>query len=426
MMRYLIKQIEILNNDHHFQKKEFLSITKGKLKEHSNNDLLNEKLKYEIIDGQGCIFLPVVTDLYADLKTPGQEYKSILDQEISAATAGGITTVCCQPDTDPVLDEPSLIKDLITKANKVFPINIKPIAAITKDLEGQHIAEMKELYDAGAIGFSQAEKSIINTKVLLRAFEYAKTFGFTLFLRASENFLTENTFANESAIATRLGIRGSNKNAEVIEVLKYIALSKEIGTKIHLSKISCRESLEIIARAKNENINVSCDVSINQLLFTDQDIDLYNSNYHLSPPLRSKSDQDSILESIELNIIDAVCSDHRPVEDDKKRLPFEESEKGASSFETFIPLIFKAAKIHRLNLEHLLSKISYSPYKIVYGERYDYLNNKNTDFCIYNKSQNWVASPNELKSSGKNVPFNWELEGRVTHTFIDGIKIYQL
>jgi len=193
-----------------------------------------------------------------------------------------------------------------------------------------------------------------------------------------------------------------------------------------LSKISCRESLEIIARAKNENINVSCDVSINQLLFTDQDIDLYNSNYHLSPPLRSKSDQDSILESIELNIIDAVCSDHRPVEDDKKRLPFEESEKGASSFETFIPLIFKAAKIHRLNLEHLLSKISYSPYKIVYGERYDYLNNKNTDFCIYNKSQNWVASPNELKSSGKNVPFNWELEGRVTHTFIDGIKIYQL
>jgi len=260
MMRYLIKQIEILNNDHHFQKKEFLSIIKGKLKEHANNDLLNEKLKYEIIDGRDCIFLPVVTDLYADLKTPGQEYKSILDQEISAATAGGITTVCCQPDTDPVLDEPSLIKDLITKANKVFPINIKPIAAITKDLEGQHIAEMKELYDAGAIGFSQAEKSIINTKVLLRAFEYAKTFGFTLFLRASENFLTENTFANESAIATRLGIRGSNKNAEVIEVLKYIALSKEIGTKIHLSKISCRESLEIIARAKNENINVSCDV----------------------------------------------------------------------------------------------------------------------------------------------------------------------
>ena len=407
-MSYLIKQIEILNNDHQFRKKEFLSLTKGKLKEHTDNDFLNEKLKYEIIDGQNCIFIPVVTDLYADLKTPGQEYKSILDQEISAATAGGITTVCCQPD------------------NKVFPINIKPMAAITKDLEGQQIAEMKELYDAGAIGFSQAEKSIINTKVLLRAFEYAKTFGFTLFLRASENFLIENTFANESAIATRLGIRGSNKNAEVIEVLKYIALSKEIGTKIHLSKISCRESLEIIARAKNENINVTCDVSINQLLFTDQDIDLYNSNFHLSPPLRSKSDQDSILESIELDIIDAICSDHHPVEDDKKKLPFEESERGASSFETFIPLTFKAAKIHRLNLEHLLSKISYSPYKIVYGESYDYLNNKNTDFCIYNKSQNWVASPTELKSSGKNIPFNWEIEGRVTHTFIDGMKIYQL
>ena len=285
---------------------------------------------------------------------------------------------------------------------------------------------MKELFDAGAIGFSQAEQPIIDTKVLLRAFEYAKTFGFTLFLRPTENYLSRNTFVNESSIATRLGLKGSNRNSEIIEILKYLALSKDIGTKIHLSKISCKESLEIIEKAKNENINVTCDVSINQLLFSEQDIDGYDTNYHLIPPLRSKNDQKEIFNSIQNDVIDAISSDHCPVDLDKKMLPFEESEPGASSFETFLPLIFKIAQDHQINITKLLSKISLEPYKILNNKKYDLNKCSNIDFCLYDESLSWIPSKSLIKTSGKNIPFEYELQGRVSHTFVDGEKIYEL
>ena len=424
-MKYLIKNINVFDSNSEIQTNQNIYISKGKIENFSYNKNNNDK-KCQIIDGANKLLVPVITDLYSNLKTPGEEHRSILDQEISAAIAGGITNVCCQPATDPVLDEPSLIKDLISKANKIFPINIKPFAAITKNLAGEQLSEMKELFDAGAIGFSQAEKPIIDTKVLLRAFEYAKTFGFTLFLRPTENYLSKNTYANESSIATRLGLKGSNRNSEIIEILKYIALSKDIGTKIHLSKISCKESLEIIEKAKNENINVTCDVSINQLLFSEQDIDGYNTDFHLVPPLRSKIDQKEIFNNIENDVIDAISSDHCPVDLDKKMLPFEESEPGASSFETFLPLIFKIAQDQQINITKLLSKISLEPYKILNNKKYDLNKCANIDFCLYDESQSWIPSQSSIKTSGKNIPFEYELQGRVSHTFVDGEKIYEL
>lgn len=422
-MNYILKDFQLLNSSNKLEKIPFISIKNKKAKRLENIEM-EKNSDHEVIDGNNLIIIPSVTDLFSNLKTPGQEYKSILDKEISAAVAGGVTNICCHPDTEPVLDEPSLIKDLITKANKIFPINIKPLAAITRNLEGLHISEMKELYDAGAVGFSQGEKSIVNTKVLLRAFEYAKTFEFTLFLRPNDRFLSENTYVDESSIATRLGIKGSSKNTEIIEVLKFISLSKQIGTKIHLSKISCKESLEIIARAKSDNVQVTCDVSINQLLFNNQDIEEYDTNFHLCPPLRSRSNQKAIIDNLENNIIDSICSDHHPVEDDKKCLPFEDSEPGASSLETFIPLIFHLARNNKLNLDNLLTKISYSPYKIINNKDYDFFNNESLDFCIFDSNKNWVASKERLKSSGKNIPFKWEVQGKVVSTFVDGCKIY--
>lgn len=423
-MKYLLKKVKLFQGNNTITEPLDLVISYGKIKIVNHDEIKIEK-DYEEIDCLNKILIPSVTDLYANLKSPGQEYQSILNKEITAAIAGGITNISCHPDTDPVLDEPSLIKDLISKANKIFPININPYGAITKNLEGHLITEMIELHDAGATGFSQAEKSIINTNVLIRAFEYAATYGFTLYLRPNDQFLSDSTFANQGSIATRLGIKGLNKNSEIIEVLKYLAIAKTTKTKIHLSKISCGESIEIIERAKNENINVTCDVSINQILFNELDIDHYNTNFHLTPPLRSQADQNTISEGIRKNIVDAICSDHHPVGPDRKMQPFENSEAGASAFETYLSLIFKISKIKNIGIEKLLSKISYQPYKIIYGEDYDLFENQNLDFCLFDTSITWLPVNEQLKSSGKNIPFDWELEGCVTNTFVDGAEIYR-
>ncbi|MEK9770980.1 MAG: dihydroorotase [Nitrosomonadales bacterium] len=424
-MNYLFKNILVLDPYSEINTITDVLLRNNKIEDIKKNISIKQTKNTKIIDGKDKILIPDIVDIYCDLKSPGHEYKDILETELKSALKSGLTTLVCHPNTEPILDEPSLIKNLISISKKEDSVRVAPLAAITKKLEGLQLAEMMELEQGGAVGFSQAENSIQDTSILLKAFEYASTFDFTLFLRANESSLSENTYANESQVATRLGIKGQNKLAEIIEIQKYIELAKLTNAKIHISKLSCRESIGLVKKAKSEKVNITCDVSINNLTLTENDIDNYNTLCHLQPPLRSVKDKTALIQGLKDHTIDAICSDHCPVELDRKQLPFEESEPGSSNFETFISLVFKVANENKIPYSEIIKKISINPANIIKEKYLGMKKNTKATFTIFDKSIIWRPNVADTTSSGKNIAHQYEMNGKVIMTFINGKNKYK-
>ena len=424
-MNYLFKNILVLDPYNEINKTTDVLIKNNRIEEIKKNISIKQSRDTKIIEGKDKILITDVVDIYCDLKSPGHEYKDILETELQSALNSGITTLVCHPNTEPILDEPSLIKNLISISKKEDSVKVAPLAAITKKLEGLQLAEMMELAEGGAVGFSQAENSILDTNILLKAFEYASTFDFTLFLRANELSLSKNTYANESQVATRLGIKGQNKLAEIIEIQKYIELAKLTKARIHISKLSCLESINLVKKAKLEQIKITCDVSINNLTLTENDIDNYNTLCHLQPPLRSLKDKKALIQGLKDQTIDAICSDHCPVELDKKQVPFEASEPGSSNFENFISLVIKVADENKIPHSEIIKKITINPANIIKQKSLGLQKNMKPTFTVFDKSVVWKPNEVDMISSGKNNAHKYEMNGKVIMTFIDGKNKYK-
>ena len=380
----------------------------------------------QVIDASGLVVCPGLVDISARLREPGYEYKATLESEMLAAAAGGVTSLACPPDTDPVLDEPGLVEMLKHRARQLNLAHVYPLGALTRQLQGAMLTEMCELTEAGCVGFSQADKPITDTLVLWRAMQYAATFGFTVWLHPQDSYLAANGVAHDGEVAARLGLRPIPAAAETVALATILRLARETGARLHICRLSASESVDMIAAAKTQGLPVTCDIAANHLHLTEYDIGFFDANSHLHPPLRSQRDKDALRQGLADGTIDAVCSDHTPVDEDAKLLPFGEAEAGATGLELLLPLTLKWADEQGLSLSDAIAGITSKPAAIL-GLKSGHLGlQAAADVCIFDPAQYWKIEPRTLKSQGKNTPFNgMELAGKVRYTVLDGNIIYK-
>jgi len=378
------------------------------------------------IDARGLIVCPGLVDLSARLREPGYEYKATLESELAAAVAGGVTSLVCPPDTDPVLDEPGLVEMLKFRAQKLNQTHVYPLGALTLGLKGEILTEMSQLTEAGCVGFSQAEKPIHNTQVLLRSLQYAKTFGFTVWLRPEDPFLGGGVAAS-GAVASRLGLSGVSVVAETVRLHTIFELMRSTGARVHLCRLSSAAGLELVRQAKREGLPVSCDVNMHHVSLTDMDIGFFNSQMRFSPPLRSGRDRDAIVAALADGTIDALCSDHTPVDDDEKLLPFAEASPGATGLELLLPLTLRWAADHDVPLLTALARITSDPARVIGLKAGTLAVGSAADVCVFDPKLGWKVDRKALKSQGKNSPWlGYEMEGKVRVTLVGGQVVHDL
>jgi dihydroorotase len=378
------------------------------------------------IDAAGLVVAPGLVDLSARLREPGYEYKATLESEMQAAVQGGVTTLVCPPDTDPVLDEPGLVEMLKHRARILNQANVHPLGALTVGLKGTALTEMAELTEAGCIGFAQAEEPITDTTVLLRALQYAKTFGYTVWLRPQDPYIGRGGVAHAGPLASRLGLSGVPVMSETIALHTIFELMRASGARVHLCRISSAAALELIRSAKREGLPVTCDVGVHHLHMTDADIGFFDPNARLTPPLRSQRDREAIRAALLDGTIDAVCSDHTPVDDDEKLLPFAEASPGATGLELLLSLMLKwAEEQHDSNssdaLAQAIRKITADPARMAGLPAGTLSVGANADVVVFDPQARWQVAPGALASQGKHTPFlGYELSGQVKATIVAG------
>ena len=388
-----------------------------------------------VIDASGLVVAPGLVDLSVRLREPGYEYKATLESEMQAALQGGVTSLVCPPDTDPVLDEPGLVEMLKYRAEKLNQAHVYPLGALTVGLKGQALTEMAELTEAGCIGFSQADAPIFDTTVLLRALQYAQTFGFTVWLRPQDPHLGAGGIAHSGPVASRLGLSGVPVMAETIALHTIFELVRNTGARVHLCRISSAAGLDLVRAAKKENLPITCDVGAHHVHLTDMDIGFFDANARLAPPLRAQRDRDAIRTALDDGTIDAICSDHTPVDDDEKLLPFGEASPGATGLELLLSLALKWAQDSKpasapgspakSAVSRAVAKITADAARVLDLPcgRLDV--GRVADICIFDPEARWTVNAAALASQGKHTPFvGYELAAQVRMTIVAGHLAY--
>jgi dihydroorotase len=380
----------------------------------------------QVIDAAGMIVMPGLVDVAARLREPGYEYRATLESEMAAAVAGGVTSLACPPDTDPPLDEPGLVEMLKHRARALNQCRVFPLGALTYGLKGAELTEMVELSEAGCKAFSQADAPLTDTRVLMRAMQYAATFGYRVWLRPQDSFLAKNGVAHDGEVATRLGLPPIPVIAETIALSTALQLARETGVTLHICRLSSAAGVDMVRAAKQEGLNVTCDVSMNHVHLTEMDIGYFDANCHLMPPLRSQRDRAALRAGLLDGTIDAICSNHSPVDDDAKLLPFAEAEAGATGLELLLTLVLKWAEQEKVPLLHALSRITINPARLL-GQKMGHLSlGAHAAICIFDPAANWRVEPAALRRQGKNTPFNgYEMQGRVRYPLLDGQLVFQ-
>ncbi len=377
------------------------------------------------LDATGLIVCPGLVDAAVRLREPGFEYKATLESELAAASAGGVTSLACPPDTDPPLDEPGLVKMLKYRAHGIGRASVYPVGALTVKLEGLQITEMNELAEAGCVAFSQAESPIVDTQVLLRALQYAATFGHRVWLRAQDPHLARGGVAHDGEIATRLGLAAIPASAETIALATILALARETGARVHVCRLSTAEGVAMVRSAKAAGLAVTCDVAVHHLHLCDMDIGWFDAQANLVPPLRSTRDRAALRAGVADGTIDVICSDHTPVDDDAKQLPFAEAEPGATGLELLLPLTLKWAQEDKVGLPAALARITAAPAGALGIDGGGLTVGAAADACVFDPAAHWRVDRKALGSQGKNTPFlGLEIPGKVRWTVFEGRVVH--
>ena len=432
--KILIQGGRVIDPASGFDQKADVSIAYGTVA--AINNVAPDFQSDQTIDATGCIVTPGFLDLAVRLREPGYEHAGMLASELAAAVAGGVTSVVCPPDTDPVLDEPGLVEMLRFRAEKLNAARVYPLGALTRNLQGEVLTEMLALTEAGCVAFSQAEVPLANTQVLLRALQYASTFGCGVWLRPQEMHLGQGVAAS-GPLATRMGLSGIPVAAETIALHTIFELTRATGARVHLCRISSAAGVALMRQAKAEGLMVTCDVSINSLHLIDTDLGYFDSRMRLNPPLRQQRDRDALRAGLADGTIDALVSDHTPVDEDAKALPFAESEPGATGLELLLSLALKWSQDDGVDLSRALAALTCGPARILLGSQTGSQGNfaasagrlvvgGAADVCVFDPKADWTVHPDALRSQGKHTPFSgYELPGRVRCTLVGGQIAYQ-
>ncbi len=374
----------------------------------------------ETIDAKGAYLIPGLVDLRARFREPGLEHKANIRKEALAAAKSGITSVAIPPDTDPVIDRPSMVQMLIEKGNESGGAKIHPIAALTRRLEGEKLSDMSTLTHAGSCGVSNARSPIPDALVMRRAMQYAASFDLRVHLNAQDHTLAGNGCIHEGATSTRLGLPAIPVAAEIVGVAREIALVETTGVKAHFMGLSCARSVEMIADAQSRGFDITADVDIHHLLMSEEDTEDFDTNYFVLPPLRTKADQQALIDGVKSGVISAICSDHQPHDKDAKLAPYSDSEPGISAIDHLLPLAFELIEDGVLPLETAISALTRAPASILGIDAGTLSEGASADFCLVEKAASTLTADTML-SSGKNSPYIGRSSSyRLKQCFIDG------
>jgi dihydroorotase len=380
----------------------------------------------DVIDCRGKLIAPGLIDMRAFIGEPGAGHRETFASASQAAAAGGVTTIICQPDTSPVIDDPATVDFVLRRARDTAIVHVHPMAAITKGLQGSEMTEIGLLKAAGAVAFSDGEKSVTNAQVMRRSLTYARDFDALIVHQTEDPDLIGDGVMNDGEFATRLGLLGIPKAAETVMLERDLRLVALTGGRYHAASITCADSLSVLARAKDAGLKVSASASINHLTLNENDIGPYRTFLKVSPPLRAEDDRKALVEALARGLIDVVMSDHNPQDVEVKRLPFAEAAAGAIGLETMLAAGLRLAHSGEIELITLLRAMSTRPAQLL-GLPGGTLNSgAPADLIVVDTEVPWVVDPTELKSKCKNTPFDEaRMLGRVVRTIVAGRTVYE-
>ncbi|HEU4645315.1 MAG TPA: dihydroorotase [Burkholderiales bacterium] len=379
-----------------------------------------------VLDAKGLVVAPGLIDLAARLREPGYEYKATLESEMDAAVAGGVTSLACPPDTDPPLDEPGLVDMLRRRAKALERARVYPVGALTVKLEGRQLTEMAELAEAGCVAFSQANAPVADTEVLWRALQYAATFGFPVWLRAEDPWLAKGGVAHDGDVATRLGLAGIPAFAETVALATLLELVRATGARVHVCRLSSAAGVALLRRARHDGLPVTCDVGVHHVHLSEMDLGFFDAQCRLQPPLRSARDRDALAAGLADGTIDCIVSDHTPVDEDAKLLPFAEAEPGATGLELLLPLTLKWGVQAKLTLAQTLARVTSAPAGVLGVDSGRIAPGAPADLVMFDPQAPFRVDARALRSQGKNSPFlGLQLAGRVRATVVAGKVVYE-
>jgi dihydroorotase len=421
----LIKNGQLIDPANSINRLADILIINGKIAAIEAANSIKASHDTQVINASQLTVIPGLVDCCARLREPGQEHKATIESETIAAARAGITTLCCPPDTDPVIDEPAVVEFINQKTASTAHSKVVTLGALSAGLHGEHLSEIHALKKAGCVGLSNCRKPIENSLILKRAFAYAATFDMRVFIEPDEYWLSTGGCAHEGEIATRLGLKGIPVSAETIAIARALELVAETGVSAHFGRLSSAQGAEMIARAKNQQLPVTADVSAHQLHLTELDISSFNSACHVNPPLRTLRDLEALQNAVTNGTIDAICSDHQPHDIDAKQAPFASTEAGISSLETLLPLCLRFSQQTSFKLSDAINKITGSPATLLGIAAGTLSIGANADVCIFDENEDWQLNDDSIKSRGKNSPFvGWNFQGKVKHTIVNGDLLF--
>jgi len=379
----------------------------------------------EVIDCRGLVLAPGLIDMRVFTGEPGSEHRETLESASRAAVAGGVTTIIVMPNTDPVIDEPSLVDFIRRRAEATARVRVLPMAALTRHLAGEVMTEMGLLKEAGAVAFTDGDRTIANTRVLRRALAYASTFGVLVVGHAEDPDLTEGTAVNECEYAMRLGLPAAPAAAETMIVERDIRLVELTGARYHFAQISCRASLDAIAAAKKRGLPITCGVAAHHLALNELDVGPYYTFMKVKPPLRSEADRQAMVEGVAAGIIDVIVSSHDPQAADTKRQPFAQAAFGAVGLETLLPVALELCHHNDCDLLHVLKALTSAPAKVLGLDTGVLTKGAPADLVLIDPDVPFVMDPEKLHSRARNTPFEGRrFQGHAVMTFVGGERVY--
>ncbi len=379
----------------------------------------------EVVDCKGLILAPGLIDMRVFTGEPGTEYRETLESASHAAAAGGVTTIVTMPNTDPVIDEPSLVDFIKRRAAATAKVRVAPMAALTKALAGEVMTEIGLLQEAGAVAFTDGDRAIANTRILRRALSYAANFGALIVGHAEDPDLSEGASATEGEYAMRLGLPSAPAAAEAIIVERDIRLVEMTGARYHFGQISTRAALEAIAGAKKRGLPITCGVSVNHLALNERDIGAYLTFMKVKPPLRSEDDRQAMVEGVASGVIDVIVSGHDPQAADTKRQTFAQAAFGAVGLETLLPVALGLHHDGKADLAHLIGALSTAPAKILGLAGGTLAKGAPADLVLIDPGEPFTVKESELRSRARNTPFEGRnFHGRAQKTYVGGALVF--
>ncbi|MBI5039335.1 MAG: dihydroorotase [Nitrospirae bacterium] len=423
-MNLLIKNGRIVDPVNHVDQVADLLIADGKVRQIAQEIPVTPDA--EAIDATGQWVVPGLIDVHTHLREPGFEYKETIRTGTMAAAAGGFTTICCMPNTKPVNDSQAVTEFILRKAATEGMVNVLPVGAITKGCQGEEITEMGDLREAGCIAVSDDGRPVMNSAVMRRAMEYASMFHLPVISHCEDTNLAEEGVMNEGRVSTELGLRGIPNASEDVMAARDIELAALTNAHLHIAHVSTQGSVELIRRAKEEGIRVTAETCPHYLVLTDEAVTGYNTNTKIKPPLRTLKDVEAVRKGLREGVIDVIATDHAPHAQVEKEMEFDSAPFGITGLETAVAIALQLVDEGVLTVNEMVLKMSGKPAKLLNIDRGHLSVGAVADITVIDPRATWVVDPPQLKSRGKNTPFEgWKMKGRVTHTIVGGKVVYK-